>query len=55
MGRSTTGRLEVVGASAKTGFETAISVPGGTGTFEVQALGSGGSVIGVSRAVGVTA
>ena len=43
------GRLAVVNTTAKSGFETAIPVPRGYGSFEVQALDAGGRVIGTSR------
>jgi EmrB/QacA subfamily drug resistance transporter len=44
------GRLSVVAARGRSGFETAIAVPRGDASFEVQALAAGGRVIGVSRA-----
>jgi hypothetical protein len=40
----------VVPRAGKSGFETAISVPGNQAWFAVQALGSGGKVIGTSNA-----
>jgi EmrB/QacA subfamily drug resistance transporter len=43
------GRLGVVAARARSGFETAIPVPRGYPSFEVQALGADGRAIGVSR------
>ncbi|MGH2855049.1 MAG: arylsulfotransferase family protein, partial [Solirubrobacteraceae bacterium] len=43
------GRLSVVAARAKSGFETAIPVPQSYKSFEVQALGANGRVIGASR------
>jgi EmrB/QacA subfamily drug resistance transporter len=42
-------RLAVVAASPKSGFETAIAVPAGYTSFEVQALGAGGKVLAVSQ------
>ncbi len=42
-------RLAVVKTTAKSGFETAIGVPRGYESFEVQALNAGGRVIGTSR------
>jgi hypothetical protein len=39
--------------AAKSGFETAIAAPAGFTTFSVQALDSGGGVIGTSSAFGV--
>src|ERR1700722_1690682 len=46
------GQLKVVAKKAKAGFETAISVPSGSKSFEVQALDSKGRVIGTSRLFG---
>jgi hypothetical protein len=43
------GRLRAVATKAKSGFETAISVPSGYRRFAVQALDSAGKVIGTSR------
>ncbi len=43
------GRMTVVASAAKSGFETAITVPQGNKRFKVQALDSGGHVIGTSR------
>jgi EmrB/QacA subfamily drug resistance transporter len=43
------GSLRVVASAAKSGFETAIAVPQGYQSFKVEALGSSGRVIGVSR------
>ena len=43
------GRLSVVASHAKSGFETAIPVAQGYGSFEVQALDATGRVIGTSR------
>jgi EmrB/QacA subfamily drug resistance transporter len=43
------GRMTVVATHARSGFETAIAVPPGYSSFEVQALGAGGRAIGVSR------
>jgi EmrB/QacA subfamily drug resistance transporter len=42
-------RLAAVTTTAKSGFETAIVVPQGAQSFEVQALDAGGHVIGTSR------
>jgi EmrB/QacA subfamily drug resistance transporter len=43
------GRLTAVASAAKSGFETAIAVPAGQQSFEVQALDADGHVIGASR------
>ena len=43
------GRLSAVASAAKSGFETAIPVPQGYTSFEVQALDADGRVIGASR------
>jgi hypothetical protein len=43
------GRLSVVASHAKSGFETAIAVPHGEGSFKLQALSADGRVIGASR------
>jgi hypothetical protein len=43
------GRLTAVATQAKSGFETAIPVPQSYKSFEVQALGAGGRVIGASQ------
>jgi hypothetical protein len=43
-------RLAVVATVGRTGFETAISAPGG-GAYEVKALGPGGRVLGASRVI----
>ena len=43
------GRMTAVATTARSGFETAIPVPQGYGSFTVQALGAGGKVIGASR------
>ena len=43
------GRMTAVASAAMSGFETAISVPAGYRSFEVQALDAGGRVIGTSR------
>jgi EmrB/QacA subfamily drug resistance transporter len=43
------GRMAVVTAAHKSGFETAIPVPQGYQTFELQALGDNGRVLGTSR------
>jgi EmrB/QacA subfamily drug resistance transporter len=45
------GLARPVATAAKTGFETAISVPSGYTTFQVQALDARGRVIGTSRTV----
>ncbi len=42
-------RMTVVAMAAKSGFETAIAVPAGYESFQVQALGADGRVIGASR------
>ena len=46
---SSASRLAVVKTAAKSGFETAIPVPQGYESFEVQALDASGRVIGASR------
>jgi EmrB/QacA subfamily drug resistance transporter len=46
---STGARLATVAQSARSGFETAIPVSGSYASFQVQALDSGGHVIGTSR------
>jgi EmrB/QacA subfamily drug resistance transporter len=43
------GKLTAVATSAKSGFETAITVPAGYDSFQLQALDAGGHVIGTSR------
>jgi EmrB/QacA subfamily drug resistance transporter len=43
------GPLAAVARAARSGFETAIGVPNGYKSFEVQALGAGGRVIGTTR------
>jgi EmrB/QacA subfamily drug resistance transporter len=43
------GRMSAVASAAKSGFETAIGVPQGYESFEVQALDGDGRVIGASR------
>jgi hypothetical protein len=48
-GSSKTHLSTVVSKAGKSGFETAISVPGNHTWFEVQALGSRGNVIGTSN------
>ena len=45
---SSTNTLEPVTTAPKSGFETAIAVPASPGVFRVQALSSGGKVIGAS-------
>jgi EmrB/QacA subfamily drug resistance transporter len=42
-------RLSVVASASKYGFETELPVPGSHRTFEVEALGPGGRVLGTSR------
>jgi hypothetical protein len=43
------GRLTVVRSTAKSGFETAIPIPGNDESFKLQALDAGGRVIGASQ------
>ncbi len=43
------GRLRAVATVPKKGFETAIAVPAGDASFELQALAKNGRVVGVSR------
>jgi len=43
------GRMTVVASASRSGFETAIGVPQGYESFEVQALDAGGRVIASSR------
>ena len=43
------GRMSAVATATRSGFETAIAVPPGYGSFEVQALNAGGRVIGTTR------
>jgi hypothetical protein len=43
------GRLNSVSTAAKSGFETAIPLPGSYGLFKVQALDAHGRVLGTSR------
>jgi EmrB/QacA subfamily drug resistance transporter len=43
------GRMTAVTTTARSGFETAIGVPQSYNSFEVQALGAGGRVIGATR------
>ncbi len=43
------GRMTAVASASRSGFETAIGVPRGYQSFEVQALGAGGGVIGATR------
>jgi hypothetical protein len=43
------GRMAAVASAARSGFETAISVPAGYQSYEVQALDAAGRVIGASR------
>ncbi len=42
-------KMTAVASAAKSGFETAIAVPSGYGSFELQALDAHGRVIGASR------
>jgi hypothetical protein len=49
---SGSGRMKVVASAPRSGFETAISVPAGYRSFELQALDAGGRVIGASRPFG---
>jgi EmrB/QacA subfamily drug resistance transporter len=49
LGGSGAGRLTDLGSAIKSGFETAIPVPGGYRSFELQAMGMNGRVIGTSR------
>jgi EmrB/QacA subfamily drug resistance transporter len=49
LGAAGSGRLNTVARSPRSGFETAISVPRGDRSFELQALDAAGRVIGVSR------
>jgi len=46
---SSAGRLSAASTTARSGFETAIPLPQSYRSFEVQALGAGGRVIGASR------
>ena len=48
------GRFAAVASAPRSGFETAIPLPRSYGAFEVQALGAGGKVIGVSRPFATT-
>ncbi|MBA3717167.1 MAG: MFS transporter [Actinobacteria bacterium] len=48
-------RMAIVTTKAKSGFETAVTVPNGSKSFEVQALDAGGRVIGSSRPFSLTA
>jgi len=45
-------RMTAVGSAPRSGFETAIRVPAGYQSFELQALDAGGRVIGASRPFG---
>jgi EmrB/QacA subfamily drug resistance transporter len=49
LGAAGSGRLNTVARAPRSGFETAISVPQGDQSFEVQALDAAGRVIGSSR------
>ena len=51
---SSSGGKRVVATKPRTGFETAIPVGPGGDRFEVQALDSGGQVIGTSRQFGIS-
>ena len=42
----------LVSSRPKSGFETSMAVPSGYASFEVQALDSGGHVLGTSAAFG---
>jgi EmrB/QacA subfamily drug resistance transporter len=53
LGGTSAGRLAVVKTAAKSGFETAITVPGTYRTFKLEALDAGGRVIGSSRPLGL--
>ncbi len=46
---ASSGGMTAVASAAKSGFETAISVPSGYQSYEVQALDAAGRVIGASR------
>jgi EmrB/QacA subfamily drug resistance transporter len=48
------GAMQPVASHTRTGFETSISVAGGARRFQVQALDSGGRVLGTSKTFGVT-
>jgi EmrB/QacA subfamily drug resistance transporter len=52
MAGSSSGQLRPVAKAAKAGFETAISIPAGTSTFQVQALDRNNRVLGSSREFG---
>jgi len=43
------GKLRVVASAARSGFETAVPLPASYSSFEIEALDSGGRVIGASR------
>jgi Arylsulfotransferase (ASST) len=49
---SSAAALSAVATKSKSGFETAIAVPQGSSTYEVQALNSAGRVIGTSQPFG---
>jgi EmrB/QacA subfamily drug resistance transporter len=53
LGGSSAAALTPLGSAAKSGFETAIAVRQSDRTFKVQALDTGGRVIGTSRPFGV--
>jgi hypothetical protein len=53
-GSSKSNLKPVVNKSSKTGFETAISVKGSPKLFELQALSSGGKVLGTSKPFGTS-
>jgi len=50
LGTPSAGQLRVVASAPRSGFETAIGVPAGYQSFELQALAANGQVIGVSKA-----
>ena len=50
LARAGVGQLRAVASAPRRGFETAITVPGRPASFEVQALGAGGRVLGTSKA-----
>jgi EmrB/QacA subfamily drug resistance transporter len=49
---SSPSHLAPVATAQRTGFETAIPVPNGASTYQLEALAAGGRVIGTSRAFG---
>jgi EmrB/QacA subfamily drug resistance transporter len=54
LGGASAGRLAVLASGARSGFETALQVPDGDESFEVEALDADGRVIGASRAFAPT-